>query len=1133
MRPFVVESVEIKESNLIEASAGTGKTYSIAILTLRLIVEKNIPIGEILMVTFTNAAVAELESRIREFVGKAYRSSVGILSGDTIIDNIVNNSKDTIGEVETSLRLKNALLFLDETSIMTMHGFCQKTLSEFAFETQQVFGAETLSKDAVNVYIIDGLNAFWRKHITTLDISLLKYLTEIGFNQKMLFDIVDQALAGKKLVPLAEIQTDFLTYESQMEILARLNISINDISTKTEALNDFIDANREDLRVKVGKNRYAVDAYLPLMDNNTALIGAIIKSNDKKKGYPNYVKQIFGEVITFIEACAEKEEFFNKQVKIFANQIFQMAIKIIIDQFETMKEKSSFLTFNDMIIKVHHAVYLQKHPLLLEALRRKYKAAFIDEFQDTDRLQYEIFHTLFSEKNILFYIGDPKQSIYGWRKADIFTYFEARKSVLHQYEMNTNFRSSTAVIHALNAFFYPIDDFDTFYYKNIPNNPDSIQYKNVNAPGADKGFLTKNGTQILPLTILACKNNGTIATSVASIIVEMLSDAQCMITENGVSRRIKPSDFGILIRSKAQGMMIKSSLDSFKIPSVTIDDSKILETSEAQELLYVLKAVLDIEAGNINKALLSSLTGFTINEILALDEEQVLNQFKLYQQDWEKKGVYVMLMRFFSDFKVKMVLLGENASNGERRLSNVLQLAELLHKISTRKQFMPSDLTDWLHKGIEGKINEGDEYEQRVENDEDAVKIITIHKSKGLEYNIVMAPFLDLMSDPSHTIESYRKDDGTYWFIDGEHLTAEQSEWVKTQNEQENRRLLYVALTRTKYKCYIHSSLHSRFKTSALKAFITEPKKLDATLIEYVSIDEVEPVENLYSSEKDDIDPNYAIAEKFALLHPNWMKLSYTSLTPEHTIQPKIDTIYDGDVYSQFVFKQLKRGAHTGNLLHYIFEHVDFSNTEQWEKIILKALKRLSGVKDDTYIGQLKQLINEVVLSKIQLGEDTFSLQNLKRDKRLDEFEFDMRVPVLDTNKIQELSTNESPFMVKTYHQIEGMLNGRIDLFFETGGRYYILDWKSNSLGNAIAAYNMENIKVAMAENNYNLQLHVYTVAVCKYLTLRKPDFDYEKDFGGVIYLFVRGIRAEGKEGIFFFKPVYETIQKLTRLLTV
>jgi exodeoxyribonuclease V beta subunit len=195
-------------------------------------------------------------------------------------------------------------------------------------------------------------------------------------------------------------------------------------------------------------------------------------------------------------------------------------------------------------------------------------------------------------------------------------------------------------------------------------------------------------------------------------------------------------------------------------------------------------------------------------------------------------------------------------------------------------------------------------------------------------------------------------------------------------------------------------------------------------------------------------------------------------------------------------------------------------------------LKRLSGIKDDTFVGQLVLMLRQVLNAKIATGETSFSLNQIKKEKRLDELEFDMIVPELSTTQLQDLSNPEHPFNVKNITQLEGMLNGRVDLFFEYDGKFYILDWKSNFLGNDLEDYNAENIKFAMKENNYNLQYLIYTIALVKYLRTRKIDFDYEKDFGGVIYLFVRGVREDGSGGIFFCKPKLDLVEKISALLS-
>jgi exodeoxyribonuclease V beta subunit len=194
-------------------------------------------------------------------------------------------------------------------------------------------------------------------------------------------------------------------------------------------------------------------------------------------------------------------------------------------------------------------------------------------------------------------------------------------------------------------------------------------------------------------------------------------------------------------------------------------------------------------------------------------------------------------------------------------------------------------------------------------------------------------------------------------------------------------------------------------------------------------------------------------------------------------------------------------------------------------------MKRLSGSDNEDYRDGIFELIKQVTAA-IMPGEQSFSMNQVTKDKRINELEFDFLLSPFHTDKLQALSNEAHPFRIKTITELEGIMNGKIDLFFEHEGKYYILDWKSNFLGNSLDFYDTDYVKAAMYENNYNLQYLIYTVALTKYLKLRKPDFDYEKDFGGVIYLFLRGVRAEGQTGIYFTKPVKELIKQIKEIIT-
>jgi len=254
--PFDPVTVELEASNLIEASAGTGKTYSIAILTLRLVLEKRITIRQVLMVTFTKAAVAELESRIRQFMRNAWKVSRGGAINDETITSIVKASmkEDAAGAPTTEQLLKEAVAFLDETSILTIHSFCQRILTEFAFETSQVFGSEILTD--LKSIITDKVNAFWRKYITTLQTGLLQELVKAGISRERLIKLMENALSGKSITPNDKLPDEFLSEQYQSTLFK----AIRELDQRKEIINlkiiDHIVSNTDSIRSATEKNAY-------------------------------------------------------------------------------------------------------------------------------------------------------------------------------------------------------------------------------------------------------------------------------------------------------------------------------------------------------------------------------------------------------------------------------------------------------------------------------------------------------------------------------------------------------------------------------------------------------------------------------------------------------------------------------------------------------------------------------------------------------------------------------------------------------------------------------------------------------------------------------------------------------------
>ena len=1113
-KPFNSMTVPLQGSNLIEASAGTGKTYSIAILALRLILEKNISIREILMVTFTKAAVAELEERIRKFIRSGYKCAQGEAIGDSTITALVKQSVEKSGIEETLERLKNATLFLDETSVLTIHSFCQQTLTEFAFETNQLFGADLL-QDTSGI-LEEEVQKFWRRYITTIPQELLSLLIAYKLSQSSITTIVKQHLAGKRYFKYDPKKKYSLCEEDHATFIEKITRA-NEKSDKILAdLHQHIVDNTEELKTRALGNSNAKKHILEKIDSPEDFITAI-----KGKRKSNYITDLFADILEKCDDCQAIKEELDEVIQEVFNHIYCVAINEISRGVEKHKLSANQLSFDDLIVNLHRALSSEKdNTALVNALQKKYKAVFIDEFQDTDKLQYEIFQKAFGTNTILFYIGDPKQSIYAWRKADIFTYFKAYKDVDTIYEMNVNYRSTKSMIEAMNQFFLPKEDFDTFFFEK---EADQIVYKRVDAPeNKTSGELTMGDEDLIPITINCQPNKGKINDAVAARIIDLLRNESYSIE----GRQLKPSDIGVLVRNKKEGSQIKNVLSRFHIPAVTITDAKVLQSGEAQQVLYILEAMLDPNLNKINRALLSSFTGYNTDRILSLEDEKVTALFKNYQASWQKNGIYEPFNSFITEFGIQKYLLQTNTENGERIITNLYQLIELLFKTESIKNLSPAELIDWLKRAMEEKDAVGDELEQRIENDEEAVKITTIHSSKGLQYPIVMAPFLDLQQKNKHEDVSYR-DEETSEYISGlkVQMNEEQLEMNNRQLEQENRRLVYVAITRAVYKCYIYRNTY--YKDSSLLTFTNA--MTPSTFIDYE-----EPVietDNYYYQSG---DSHPAVKKdrqiKFDLLHKNWQRMSYSRLAAELEKKPKIRTAAVKDPYEQFIFSQLTRGNITGNMLHYIFENILFSDDQKWPVVVEKAIKRFAPGSKDLYEEFLPKMIRQVLDVPINTGEDEFRLSEIGFDQRIHEMEFDFPVAAFNPVELTNFVENNALIHVRSFQEIEGMMNGLIDLFFEHKGKYYILDWKSNHLGSGTEDYSPEAVAEAMNENNYHLQYLIYTLAVKKYLESRLPDSNYERDFGGVLYLFIRGMRKDRKEGIFYTKPSLEMIESLERL---
>ena len=1088
---FDVIKVPLNGSNLIEASAGTGKTYSIAILVIRLVIEKRIELRQILMVTFTNAAVAELEVRIRRFIREAYAYTSDGCKIDDTIRTIVDQGVQQLGKEEVLTLLMNARRQLDETSIFTIHSFCQKTLNEFAFETGQAFNVEVVEDEVV--LINEVVSDYWRKHITTLNSDLLNFLLKNGLSKNGLASVVSKAKRGKSFIYKTDHSVnDYWAIKAQLD---------DGLKNALDRFNDEFAISPERTLENISKNSHALKAFGNLAEEADAFRLMLVEKQDK-----GYTQKFFPKLLQRAIEVNEAENALGAVAQDCINYLYGGAISFCDAAIQAKKQEQSLFSFDDLINKLHQAVSSES---LQAAVRKQYKAVFIDEFQDTDQKQYDIFDAFFNRHAILFYIGDPKQSIYSFKGTDLDTYLEAATKVSNPpYTMSKNFRSTAAYIDALNKLFTSIDN--PFY-------DERIGYETVGA-GFSKSEIMADNSLVDLLSIYQCDNNDQVVEQTTNLVKELLLGNYQID-----GRKVMPSDIGILVRANVKGRDIKHSLNKVNIPAITIDDSHVMESEQSTLLLYLLKAMFEPSVNTINRVLLTCLTNKTKDDLLKVDMEADLEFFRSLNEAWTTKGVFSAINTFMNRYNTLENIHAGMPDDAERVITNLLQINEILHNKENQSKSSPKELIHWLELAVAG-AETGGEYIQRLENDEDAVKIVTIHKSKGLAYNIVIAPYLDLKSEYNNKwgfIEYKDPQRNQYCF--SATVTDDALGLYSLQAERENRRLIYVALTRAVYMGVIIHNVFGAKSDTGIKAF------LDGAISKglFAFKENLASDSRRYNDQKETIDktprrfPDLPIDGK-------WSRYSFSMLS-KYEPHEKPEPVELIDNYDRFVFEGFPMGALAGNFMHYLFENTDFTNND-FSAAITKALNRYKSLFHPD-INDLEEMLSEMlshVVNTVIPAETPFKLTQVNEAGKLPEMGFNFQMPAFKSGKLHSLIPSLN---LEREGDIQGIMNGFIDLLFEHNGRFYILDWKSNYLGNALEHYTSDKLEVAMLESNYHLQYSIYTVAAKLYLQNCIPNFDYNTHFGGIIYVFVRGCRKNGDTGIYFTKPPKSLVDALENLL--
>lgn len=1175
-------------ARLIEASAGTGKTFTIAGLYLRLLLghgsaetRHRVPltVDQILVVTFTEAATAELRDRIRARIHDARIAFARGQSSDPVIQPLLNEFDDHKQAAEILLQAERQM---DEAAVYTIHGFCQRMLTQNAFESGSRFNNEFVTDEShLKAQVVAD---YWRRNFYPLPFTLAGEIRQLWGSPSALLSDISNYLTGAPLslsVPamkgsLADLHTENLKKIDELKAQWRESqdgfltlISSSDVNPRSY-------------------NKKSLPTWLEA-------VSAWAATETTGYDYPDKLEKFAQNVLLekTPKGSAPQHAVFEAIETFLANPIslkaplLAHAIEHCRAMLANAKNQKQWLSFDDLLTQLSASIDTDESELLAARIRTLYPVAMIDEFQDTDPLQYSIFSRIYlnNPECGLFMIGDPKQAIYGFRGADIFTYIKARNQVSAHYTLGTNWRSSADMVQAVNQVF-ALPDSPFIYDSDIPFLP--VKY----SPNAEKRIWTMGGQKQPALTYWLQEADDKplpkgeyltrMAEATASQIQTILTQAQqgqaCLV--NGEKQKaVQAGDIAVLVRTGSEGRMIKQALAEQGIASVYLSNrDSVFTSSVAQDLQRLLQAVLTPENDRALRASLASeLFALDAASLDALNNDEVVwenavNEFKEYRKLWIQRGVLPMLRAVISKRHIAERLLEEGASsqgeNGERVLTDLMHIGELLQQASNE---LDSDhgLLRWLAQSIsdaENGLGGSDDQIQRLESERNLVQIVTIHKSKGLEYDLVFLPFVFSYREASEAKYYDAANDRTVLDITGNDASMKQAD---KERLAEDLRLIYVALTRAVYACFIGASPLRNGRSTK------EPTGVHRSAIGYLIQNGQEGgINDLHqrlTKQQDELDcvvvadPPQQLEEKYVapqeeihdlsakeLQNPidrNWRITSYSGLVKQGSHHAEHDatieiTGFDIDsseeqdeadlVEPERSIFTFPRGARPGTFLHSLFEEIEFTQpaaTEENTQIILGLME--SEQLDEEWLPILQQLIDTVLATP--LDGKSLLLNQKAPSQRLVEMEFLLPIEVLSAPALNRVIQRHDPLSAKAgdlgFQTVQGMLKGFIDLVFEHQGKYYVLDWKSNHLGDDVTHYHGEALKSAMADHRYDLQYQIYALALHRFLRSRLANYQYDHHFGGVYYLFLRGMDGQSDHGIFAAKPTFEFLQEMDRLI--
>lgn len=1116
--------VELRGMRLIEAGAGTGKTWTLAALVLRLLLEWRCEIGQILVVTYTRAASGELKGRIRARLIEALAAFAAGASKDEYLQALLERHPAD----EAKARLRLAIESFDAAAIFTIHGFCQRALGEAAFVAGQPFERELINDQSE--LLAEVARDAWRREMAGASPLWAQFLIDTLKGPEGLVARIEDHLGRAKTQVMAPPPVD--RQAAERELLAAWRQARASWQTEAGTVHDWL-ANARlkrniypsakiDAAVTAAGMWFAEDWPLLPLPEGLQLLGSKKIAQGRTKDSPPAELAFFAAIDALIEAVENFTTACDTALRGFVAEFLATARK----QLAAAKQERGLQSYDDLLLALAGALDGPAGQRLIDGLRARYRITLVDEFQDTDTRQLAIFTRIFGSKtHPLIFVGDPKQAIYGFRGADVFAYLAARARADAGYALLANRRSDKPLLDALNALFARPRP---FLLDDLPYEPAQTAAKADCTPcriADDAAPLTlwvmekpagaKSFTKELGRTMAA--------EAVAGDIARLLRLAAAGRARLG-ERPLSGGDIAVLVRRHYEGDLVREALKRRGIPSVSGGGGSVWASDEAEEIERLLLAVAQpTREGLVRAALATVLLGADAAQLAAWREDDLawserLERFHDDGRLMRERGFMAMWRRLLRREDVVARILAR--PDGERRLTNYRHLAELLQAAEQQAALDAEGLARFI--ADQRAAPETEDNQLRLESDAHLVRIVTQHAAKGLQYPIVYCPFLWLGPEERNDWPVLAHRAGKALLDFGSPEAQALVREAEREAAAEELRLAYVALTRAEHRCVVIWGKVNNCARSPLAWLLfgprdeapEDPRDWLAQWLE--THDETETLRELEASlggalkvlplPADDAAPIQALAAPLALrprpftghIPAPWQVRSFSSLaarlaeeadSADHDADSAWGAVPPAPTFADI--RDFPRGTRAGSCLHTLFERIDFQQPQTVGPTAAAVLTEYGFAPEWRPV--LERLVEDVLTTP--LDATGLKLADIPSDDRIVEMGF--------------------TFPLASPAGRAGYMKGFIDLVFRTAGRWYIVDWKSNWLED----YGPASLADAMRFHRYDLQLNIYAAALKRALAWREPDSDWETAFGGVFYLFLRGMKPGSPQGVYFARP--------------